>query len=98
MYTPTKDRYKRFKRVISDNSTLDPPDANEETEWNGFSSDLESLNDASRVAIGPSGPGTGRARGHSGRAKNSARLESFEPPFDSTRLASRSRVMHKIRR
>jgi hypothetical protein len=80
MYTPTKGRYKRFKRVISDNSTPDPPDTVEETEWNGFSSDPESLNDAS---IDSPASLDGQQTENRSFCSGSFSLESSQPFFDA---------------
>ena len=80
MYTPTKGRYKRFKRVISDNSTPEPPDNDEETEWNGFSSDPESLND---MEIDSPTSLDGHQTDNQGFHSESSPLESSQPFVDA---------------
>ena len=80
MYTPTKGRYKRFKRVISDNSPPEPPDNDEETEWNGFSSDPESLND---MAIDSPASPDGHQSENRGFHPESSPLESSQPFVDA---------------
>jgi len=80
MYTPTKGRYKRFKRVISNNSTPEPPDDDEVPEWNGFSSDPESLND---MAIDSPASLDGHQTEDRGFRPESSPLESSQPFVDA---------------
>jgi len=80
MYTPTKGRYKRFKRVISNNSTPEPPDDDEVPEWNGFSSDPESLND---MEIDSPTSLDGHQTDNQGFHSESSPLESSQPFVDA---------------